>query len=69
MHARQKVTREARPKRQTQVQAPKPHQDHIRSLEGMEPSRNPLRNMAESVPISHRTRRDFQAPKFNEPRV
>ena len=58
LYPRTEEPKENRPIRQTPLQTPKPHRDHVRKAQGLAARRHPIRQMPHRLPLSDRSRRD-----------
>jgi len=56
LHTRPKIAQRTHQIRQTPLQAPQPHRDHVRPPQGLAPGRHALRSMSNCLLLRHRTR-------------
>ncbi len=56
MHPRPEEQEKSHQARQTPLQAPLPDRDHVRQAQGLAARCNPIRQMPDHLPLSHRVR-------------
>ena len=59
---RPEIAQRAHQIRQTPLQAPQPHRDHVRPFERLAPGRHALRSLPNRLLLRHRTRRHRHLP-------
>jgi transposase len=69
LHPRSEAARQNSPLRQKTLSAPLSELDNVRSIEGLAPHRNPLRQVRQNLPLRRRPRRNrnLLALTINEP--